>query len=76
MGLIRILRMLVGLTAVLIVGGLLYLLWRLYACFYLNRSYPKWKTEPVQPSVPPDNYHAPAFFYDERTHEFFMKRDA
>jgi len=70
----KIIRFLVGSMGVLMIGYLLYQLWRLYAYFYLEV---KEKAPPakVAPMVSKDTYKAPRFVYDAGKHEFFVRND-
>jgi len=74
MDLPRIVRTLIGLSAVGIVGVLLYYLWRIYSYFYLHREvedHPvKAKPDPVE-----KRYKAPSFFYDPQNHEFYVQSE-
>lgn len=72
MDLPRLVRTLIGLSAVGIVGILLYYLWRIYSYFYLHTEE---KERPVKVKAKPkkDRYKAPSFLYDPQSHEFYVQ---
>lgn len=72
MDLPRLVRTLIGLSAVGIVGVLLYYLWRIYSYFYLHTET---RERPVKEKPKPaeDRYKTPNFFYDPQNREFFIQ---
>ncbi len=73
----RIVRLAIGLITLLVTGALLYMLWRVYAYFYLKwDDKPEEKDEPIKiappPAKPQKRYNRPKFMYNPETHEFFL----
>lgn len=72
MELTKIIRFAFGITGIILVGVILFYLWKLYLYLYFNFQ-KKSKTVSGQSSPPEEKkYRAPNFVYDTDKHEFYV----